>query len=132
MVPKCYTSPIEQEIADSQQRIAQMFAANKQIMSRYAKSNRCWYLEVIAVHPNAQGHGLGGKLMRWMLEMIGDEADCILECTDESNMPFYEKYGFQLLEVTELRDESDPDHLVKEFIMMRRGTSASSGTVKAV
>lgn len=109
-----------------------MFAAHEEMMSRHANNDNCWYLEVIAVNPSAQGYGLGGKLMRWMLATIGDHADCILECTDECNVPFYEKFGFRLLEVTELKDESDPDLSVKEFIMMRPGSAVSNGVVKAV
>lgn len=105
-----------------------MFAAHEHMMRKHVpKRNRCWYLEVIAVHPESQGYGLGGRLMRWMLSTIPDTEDCILECTDESNVAFYERYGFKLLEVTELKDEAEADHVVKEFIMMRPSKGTTTG-----
>ena len=64
-----------------------------------------WYLEVVAVHPLLQGQGLGGEAMRCVLELVkGDPL--ILECTERSNVGFYEKLGFKQVEEVVLADPS--------------------------
>ena len=64
-----------------------------------------WYLEVVAVHPSLQGRGLGGEAMRCVLEQVkGDPV--VLECTERSNVRFYEKLGFECVEEVVLVDSS--------------------------
>jgi ribosomal protein S18 acetylase RimI-like enzyme len=88
---------------------------------------KLWYLEVIAVHPSLQSRGLGGGVMRWVLEHIQDEP-IYLECTREENVAFYESFGFEVAEVVKMFEdgsESDSDHGFKHWVMVRPGKSGS-------
>jgi predicted N-acetyltransferase YhbS len=67
-----------------------------------------WYLEVVAVHPSLQGRGIGGEAMKCVLEQVkGDPL--VLECTERSNIRFYEKLGFECVEEVVLVDPSTND-----------------------
>jgi ribosomal protein S18 acetylase RimI-like enzyme len=71
-----------------------------------------WYLEVMGVRPEAQGMGLGGRLLAPALE-IGDRdrVDCYLETARPENAAFYERHGFAV-EETELHQvPGGPPHL---------------------
>lgn len=72
------------------------YASAEKIKSRYPP-NSLYYLEIAAVKPDTQGMGVGGAIMSWVVDRLG-KSPCFLECTDEKNIPFYEKYGFKLLE----------------------------------
>lgn len=75
---------------------------------------------MVAVKPSVQGHGVGGRLMKAMLERVG-EAPCFLECTNPQNISFYEKFGFELVEAGPLIDEQHPERRVDLFYMMKDG-----------
>lgn len=72
------------------------YASAKKIKSRYPP-NSLYYLEIAAVKPDTQGMGVGGAIMSWVVDRLG-KSPCFLECTNERNIAFYEKYGFKLLE----------------------------------
>ncbi|SEG90687.1 Acetyltransferase (GNAT) family protein [Thermomonospora echinospora] len=56
-----------------------------------------WYLSVIGTDPAAQGNGLGGRLLESRLSRCDEEGlPAYLESSKESNVPFYEKYGFRV------------------------------------
>jgi len=56
-----------------------------------------WYLPMIGVEPNAQGKGLGEKLMRHALDRCDqDRALAYLEASKPSNVPFYLRHGFEV------------------------------------
>jgi len=77
-------------------------ATMRRVSSQHAN---LWYLEVVAVHPSLQGCGMGGEAMRCVLEQVkGDPV--VLECTERSNVRFYEKLGFKCLEEVVLSDSS--------------------------
>jgi ribosomal protein S18 acetylase RimI-like enzyme len=57
-----------------------------------------WYLFILGVEPSVQRRGLGGALMRPVLERADAElAVCYLETENERNVPFYLKHGFDLV-----------------------------------
>lgn len=57
-----------------------------------------WYLSLIAVEPEHQGEGVAGSLLRPMLARADEEGlPCYLETADPANVPFYEKYGFEVI-----------------------------------
>lgn len=57
-----------------------------------------WYLFLLAVEPSNQGRGLGGELMRPMLERIKSEGlPCLLETENSRNVAFYVKHGFEIV-----------------------------------
>ena len=58
-----------------------------------------WYLQNIAVKPEEQGKGHGGRLLKPMIEKINSEGLPIyLETNKEKNLSFYQKHGFEILE----------------------------------
>ena len=84
----------------------QLIQAHDATMRRISSQRaNLWYLEVIAVHPSLQGCGLGREAMRCVLEQVkGDPV--VLECTERSNVRFYEKLGFECVEEVVLVDSS--------------------------
>lgn len=95
-------------------------AANKssaQALQKQYSKQRLWYLEVIAVHPALQSRGLGGGVMRWITESVGEQP-IYLECTARDNVPFYEAFGFRVVEEVELIDDDDGEKLFY-WVMIR-------------
>ena len=58
-----------------------------------------WYLEVVGVDPNAQGLGVGTRLLNPVLD-LADEAGqpCYLETMTERNVGWYRRLGFEVRE----------------------------------
>ena len=57
-----------------------------------------WYLFILGVEPRVQRRGLGGALMRPVLERADTEqVACFLETENERNVAFYLKQGFDLI-----------------------------------
>jgi GNAT superfamily N-acetyltransferase len=58
----------------------------------------CWYLFILGVEPRVQRRGLGGALMRPILERADiEQLACYLETENERNVAFYLKQGFDLI-----------------------------------
>jgi predicted N-acetyltransferase YhbS len=76
-----------------------------------------WYLEVIAVHPALKSRGLGGGVMRWILDQVEGQP-IYLECTRRGNVLFYQSFGFRVVEEVELVDDEDGQKLVY-WVMIR-------------
>jgi ribosomal protein S18 acetylase RimI-like enzyme len=74
-----------------------------------------WYLSAIGVEPDHQGKGIGGALMRPILERA-DAAGlpCYLETHRDSNVRMYEKHGFEVC-----RKVGVPGHPVPVWAMLR-------------
>ncbi|KAH8698740.1 GNAT family N-acetyltransferase [Talaromyces proteolyticus] len=86
------------------------------------KSSNLWYLEVIGIHPFLQSCGLGKRVMQQVFKYT--ENSCIaLECTRESNIPFYEKLGFQVVDEVKLtcssQATSEESDTVKYWLMIK-------------
>jgi ribosomal protein S18 acetylase RimI-like enzyme len=57
-----------------------------------------WHLFPIAVDPEFQGKGYSSALMRPMLARLQEEGlPCYLETQNESNVPLYEHFGFEVV-----------------------------------
>ncbi len=57
-----------------------------------------WYLWVLGVAPRLQGRGLGGRLMRPVLDVADSSGQkCFLETEDEKNLKFYARHGFKVI-----------------------------------
>ena len=57
-----------------------------------------WYLPIVGVDPNAQGHGLGGALMRHAVTRCDEEgALAYLESTNPRNISLYQRHGFEAM-----------------------------------
>ena len=58
----------------------------------------CWYLFLLGVEPSRQRQGLGGALMRPILERADTEKlACYLETENERNVAFYRRQGFDVI-----------------------------------
>jgi ribosomal protein S18 acetylase RimI-like enzyme len=58
-----------------------------------------WYILVLGVHPDHQGKGLGGELLRQILRKADEESVAVyLESSNPKNLDFYGKYGFEVRE----------------------------------
>ncbi len=58
----------------------------------------CWYLFLLGVEPRSQRRGLGGALMRPILNRSDSEqVACYLETENARNVAFYLKHGFELI-----------------------------------
>ena len=58
-----------------------------------------WYLPMIGVDPKAQGKGLGTELMRYAIGRCDQHrALAYLETASPRNIPFYERFGFEVME----------------------------------
>ena len=69
-----------------------------------------WYLAILGVEPDAQGRGLGAQLMQPLLDRCDtDGTDAYLESSKESNIPFYQRFGFEV--TGELKVPGRPDAL---------------------
>ena len=58
-----------------------------------------WYLLLLGVDRPCQGQGIGGRLLRTVVDRATAEGvACYLETENESNVEFYVRYGFRLAE----------------------------------
>ncbi len=58
----------------------------------------CWYLLLLGVEPSCQRRGLGGALMRPILERAdAEQLACYLETENQRNVAFYLQQGFELI-----------------------------------
>lgn len=66
-------------------------------IERHHPAEPHWYLAIIGTDPAAQGLGLGGALMRSRLDRCDrDGIPAYLESSKDSNVPYYEKFGFRV------------------------------------
>ncbi len=64
-----------------------------------------WYLMSIGVDPFRQGEGLGSLLMEHALPMSdADGTLAYLESSNPRNVPFYQRHGFDVIEVVQIGD----------------------------
>jgi ribosomal protein S18 acetylase RimI-like enzyme len=78
-----------------------------------------WYLPQVGVAVASQGQGIGGALMRPMLERLDAEGmPAYLEATTERNRALYERHGFEAYDVMHL-----PDGGPQMVLMWREPTS---------
>jgi ribosomal protein S18 acetylase RimI-like enzyme len=67
-------------------------------MGKFHPKEPCWYLPLIGVDPTSQGRGYGSALLRYALEQIDRTgAPAYLESSNPSNVPLYERHGFEVL-----------------------------------
>lgn len=68
-----------------------------------------WYLSAIGVHPDAQGSGVGGTLLRSRLERCAAEGSpAYLESSKTVNVPLYEHFGFEVTGALVLPEGAPP------------------------
>lgn len=67
-------------------------------MDSFRPDEPYWYLSIIAVDPAQQNKGRGSALMKHALETVDlDKKLAYLESTNEANLTFYQRHGFELI-----------------------------------
>lgn len=84
-------------------------AAKAELFEVYAEMSRGhpeephWFLPLIAVDPILRGKGFGGALMEYGLAASDrDGVPAYLDSTHPRNIPFYERFGFELVRTIEI------------------------------
>jgi GNAT superfamily N-acetyltransferase len=68
-----------------------------------------WYLEFVATEPNRRGRGVGGALLRPVLDRCDSEGTCAyLESSKEANLAFYARHGFEVTEQFDIAPDGPP------------------------
>lgn len=76
-----------------------------------------WYLDMLAVDPTSQRGGIGTALVRFGLALAADDgADAFLETSVPDNVPYYERFGFRVV------DEGEPVPGCPRIWFMRTGS----------
>jgi GNAT superfamily N-acetyltransferase len=79
------------------------------------KGRSHYYLWALAVDPKAQRKGCGGMLQKLLLDRADKEKlPVYLETHNKDNVPYYEKFGFQLIHT-----ETIPNHGLDFWCMLR-------------
>lgn len=91
----------------------------------------CYFCNIVTVLPEAQGRGVGRKLMEEVLDMADKQGlPCYLESSRrEPNVGIYEKFGFRLVKEMDCRDGEAERDCVRLFCMVRE-PSVGKGTQK--
>ena len=85
---------LQQTIFEQDQE--EVFAVFEQ-MEHFHPAEPHWYLPLIGMDPPQQGKGHGAALMQKALEHCDrDRLIAYLECSNPTNVAFYERHGFQL------------------------------------
>jgi len=68
-------------------------------MSKKHPPKKYYYLQFIGVVPEHQGKGQGASLMKPILDICDNEhCGAYLECSKETNIDFYKRFGFRVVE----------------------------------
>ncbi len=95
-------------------------AATRHLHHKHASMPH-WYLSAIGVEPARQGQGLGGALMRPILQKAdASGVACYLETHREENVRLYERHGFVVAEHADV-----PGHEVPIWAMLRPARPAT-------
>jgi len=80
--------------------------AVQELMKREHPEEPHWYLGVIGSDPSVRGKGFGQALMRSRLDRVDAEhAPAYLESTKPENLPYYQRFGFEVTGEIVLPDE---------------------------
>ncbi|RFU40925.1 N-acetyltransferase [Actinomadura logoneensis] len=85
---------------------AAAFEAAEEALEPHRPREPAWFLNTVAVAPEAQGRGLGGAVLAPGIEAAA-RAGCpaFLETSSERNVAFYERLGFTVTAVVRLPDD---------------------------
>ncbi|OGN96999.1 MAG: hypothetical protein A2Z71_07475 [Chloroflexi bacterium RBG_13_50_21] len=62
-----------------------------------------YYLEYLGVEPEQQGKGLGSVILQHLIDKADEErVGCYLENASPRNVPFYQRFGFQVISEKEI------------------------------
>ena len=94
----------EQKISDwvsenvSPQRLETFLHVLDEMQKYYPKTNRCWYLAVLAVDPAFQRLGLGSLLMKHVNQLLDETgSQGYLESSNPENISLYQRHGYEVI-----------------------------------
>jgi len=65
--------------------------------------NAHYYLEYLGVEPELQGKAVGSTILKHLVNKADDEhVGCYLENANPRNVPFYQRFGFQIMSEKEI------------------------------
>lgn len=67
-----------------------------------------WYLHILGVHPEYQGHGVGRKLVQWGLDRAQSEGVCASVMAAKGKDGFYQKCGYTIQDGSGGMGEGNP------------------------
>jgi GNAT superfamily N-acetyltransferase len=68
-------------------------------LGAHLPSEPCWFLDLVAVAPAAQGRGLGRRLVMHGLDLArADGCPAFPQTSTPRNVPFYQSFGFQIVD----------------------------------
>lgn len=76
------------------------------------RDDKSWYLIYLGTVPEARGKGYSRKLVEYVTDMADKNGEpCYLESSTATNLPIYNKYGFELKKEITLDRAEKPVHL---------------------
>ena len=76
----------------------EQYERSMEVLRQQAVPDPHWYLSVIGVDPKWQGFGIGGALLKPVLERADrSRAYCYLETSLPNNLSYYQKHGFVIV-----------------------------------
>jgi GNAT superfamily N-acetyltransferase len=67
------------------------------IIASHAPAQPFTYLRTLGVDPEWQGHGLGSRLVEWVIRTAPTALPVYLETAKEENLAFYMRHGFNCM-----------------------------------
>lgn len=102
-------------------KVASSLSPMDEVRAKHMKNKSFAYLQIIGVAKEHQGKGHGSKLIKEFITMINTvNIPIYLETETESNVKFYEKYGFKTLEQINLPVINQP-----MWVMIRDSNNSS-------
>ncbi len=90
----------------------------------------CRRIGAMYVAPEAQGKGVGGKLLKHALDVLGHDKDIYLDVVsyNQNAINFYKHFGFEKTDAIVPQDDEAPDYMVQlpNIEMVLRATSPKS------
>jgi ribosomal protein S18 acetylase RimI-like enzyme len=94
---KARMTPALLRVALAAPRAFPRFPRSGAALERAFPDEPVWYLETLGIHPNAQRRGVGGALLAAGLAIVdADHVACHLHTSDEANLGYYGRWGFEL------------------------------------
>jgi ribosomal protein S18 acetylase RimI-like enzyme len=94
--------------ATAMRRLPRM-AALRAMMDAHHPTEPHAYLWFLGVRPEAQGHGVGSRLLAAGLTSVDARGlPAYLESSNEANVPLYRRHGFEIVEVLRARPDAPP------------------------
>ena len=82
----------------SEQRLETLEKVLEELDKYHPKTNRCWYLALLAVDPAFQRLGLGSIMMKHVNRLL-DNTACqgYLESSNAKNISLYQRHGYEIM-----------------------------------